>query len=807
MPGSVKSATLQGISTFLLFLAFSCAVLGNDFDSKAKPILSKHCFDCHGDGMKKGNVTLDEFKSDQEVAGSPDLWLRVLKNVRAGLMPPAKKERLSTDEMKSLEAFIKRTALAIDPAHADPGRVTIRRLNRVEYKNTIRDLMGIEFNADDEFPPDDSGYGFDNIGDVLTISPLLLEKYLQAAEKVVAEAVPTVARYVQEKTIPGKQFSTTNVNAEQMSFYKEAAVTNTTKTSKDGDYKITLDFAVRGAFNFDPGRADIVFKIDDVEKLRQEFKWENGKKFQFDFDEKWKAGEHTFVLELQPLSKPEDKKTSIDVRVNSVKIRGPLDPKDWVKSKNYDRFFFKDEPPASESERREYAREILARVCKKAFRRPVDARIIDRLTTIAETGFTTGGKNFEQGVAQAIVAVLATPRFLFRSEETVDPAAKFANVDEYALASRLSYFLWSSMPDDQLFELAERGELRKNLRSEIERMLEDERSRQLVDNFTGQWLQIRDVAGLAVNERAIFARERTPDQKPAEGGRRRFGPPKVELDDELRRAMQAETRMYFSYIMREDRSVLEMLDSDYTFVNAKLAKLYDIPDVEGKETRRVTVPKDSPRGGMLTHASLLLVTSNPTRTSPVKRGLFLLDNFFGTPPPPPPDDVPPLEDTEKEFKDHQPTLRETLEIHRAKPLCSSCHNRMDPLGLAMENFNALGLWREQERGQKIDAAGKLVTGETFSNVRELKQILATKRYVDFYRCLTEKLLTYALGRGLEYYDVEAVDKIVDLLEADKGRFSSLLIGVIESVPFQQRRNLSVTTASAISENKTVALEK
>ncbi len=777
---------------------------GGEFDSKIKPILSQHCYDCHGDGMNKGSVALDEFKSEQDALAATDLWAHVLKNVRAGLMPPEKKPRLSAEEFSTLETFIKRSAFRIDPAHPDPGRVTIRRLNRVEYKNTIRELMGIEFNVDEEFPPDDTGYGFDNIGDVLTISPLLLEKYLQAAEKIVADAVPTVSKYIQEKTLAGKNFSTDGVNAEQMSFYKAAAVTNTTKVSKDGDYKVTLDFAVRGAFNFDPGKATIVFKIDDKEKLRNDFKWENGKKFEFTYDENWKAGEHKFALELIPLSKPEEKKTSIDLRLNSVKIKGPLAQKDWVKSKNYERFFFKDEPPTGPAERHEYAREILTRFCKKAFRRPTDPKIVDRLTTIAETGYTQGGKNFEQGIAQAMVAVLATPRFLFRNEETVDPTARFSDVDEYALASRLSYFLWSSMPDDKLFELAEHGELRRNLKQQVDRMLKDDRSRQFVDNFTGQWLQVRDVMGIAVNERAIFARERT--EQPKEGERRnRFGPPKVELDDNLRRAMSEETRMYFSYIMKEDRSVLEMLDSDYTFVNPRLAKLYDFPELEGKETRRVTVPKDSPRGGMLTQASLLLVTSNPTRTSPVKRGLFLLDNFLGTPPPPPPPDIPNLDESAKGL-DHEPTLRETLEIHRNKPLCASCHNRMDPLGLAMDNFNALGLWRDQEKGQKIDSAGKLITGEAFSNVSELKHILATKRHSDFYRCLTEKLLTYALGRGLEFYDVEAVDRIVDKLEADQGRFSTLLTGVIESVPFQQRRNIPVTNAAKLTKDKTVAFE-
>jgi hypothetical protein len=275
--------------------------------------------------------------------------------------------------------------------------------------------------------------------------------------------------------------------------------------------------------------------------------------------------------------------------------------------------------------------------------------------------------------------------------------------------------------------------------------------------------------------------------------RRNNNKPEIELDRDLRRALRDETQMGFAYVMRQDRSVLELIDSDYTFLNERLARHYNLTnlsDVSSNEMRRVTLPADSPRGGVLTQGSMLIVTSNPTRTSPVKRGLFILDNILGMPPPPPPPNVPPLEDSEKDFKDHQPTLKETLELHRNKPLCSSCHSRMDPLGLALENFNALGMWREKERNQPIDAAGKLITGETFQGVREVKRVLVTKHRLDFYRCLTEKLLTYALGRGLEYYDVETVDRIVERLDRANGRFSALLIGIIESAPFQKRRNLS-----------------
>jgi hypothetical protein len=338
-------------------------------------------------------------------------------------------------------------------------------------------------------------------------------------------------------------------------------------------------------------------------------------------------------------------------------------------------------------------------------------------------------------------------------------------------------------------------------------MLKDSRSQEFVENFTGQWLQVRDVSGIAINERAIFFRD-SDLPKPPPGERRRGRnriEPKFELDGELRRAMREETQEYFKYIVQQNRSIREMLDSDYTFMNEKLAKVYEIPDVKGKNTRLVKLPEGSPRGGMLTHGSVLVVTSNPTRTSPVKRGLFVLDNFLGTPPPPPPPDVPELEVAEATFKDREPTLRESLELHRSAPLCSSCHTRMDPLGLALENFNALGAWRDKERGQPIDPSSKLITGESFEDIRGLRKILAEKRYMDFYRCFTEKLLTYALGRGLEFYDVATVDNIVAELEKNDGKFSTVLMGIIESPAFQKRRNVPTETAASSSGEK-VALK-
>jgi hypothetical protein len=790
---SLRQHRLTGLRGALLAAAATLTLTHaaeSEFQAKVQPILNKYCFDCHADGMDKGQVTLDHFKNETEVLEADELWLRVLRNVRAGLMPPEKKKKPTSEEIHILEGWIKNTAFGLDPADPDPGRVTVRRLNRVEYRNTIRDLMGIEFNTEEEFPPDDTGYGFDNIGDVLSLSPLLMEKYIQAAEKIVRDAVPTVARVIPERVITGRQMKGEGTTAEQISFYKEAKVSETFRAEHDGDYKVLLDFSIRGAFDFDPGRAVIVFKIDDEEKFRQEYGWESNKKQELEFDFNWPAGEHKFVIEIQPLKKPEEKKTFVDFRLNALTIRGPADPMYWAKTKNYDRFFPRSAVPEELAERRQYAREVLGAFARKAYRRPVDERAVDRLVAIAEDGYTHG-KGFEAAVGQAMVAVLASPRFLYRVEDSVDPSAKFAYVDEYALASRLSYFLWSTMPDETLFKLAEQGQLRSNLRPQVERMLKDNRSRQFVNHFTGQWLQVRDVTGIAINERAIFFRD-SDEPAPPPGDRRRFRrPPPFEFDGELRRSMQEETQEFVNYIVRDDRSVLEMIDSDYTFVNERLAKHYGLEGVEGRNTRKVQLPEGSPRGGLLTQGSVLVVTSNPTRTSPVKRGLFVLENFLGTPPPPPPANVPDLEEAAKEIKGREPSLRETLELHREQPLCSSCHNRMDPLGLAMENFNALGMWRESERGQKIEAEGKLITGEAFTNIVELKKIIVDKRKEDFYHCLTEKLMTYALGRGVEYYDTAAIDKIVEDLAADNGRFSTLLYGVIESAPFQKRRNVPV----------------
>ncbi|MDA1274818.1 MAG: DUF1592 domain-containing protein [Verrucomicrobia bacterium] len=843
--GSMSRAVLNGVGSLAFWMLFASpgSEAGEhseqNFRKHIQPILAEYCYDCHGDGTKKGGIAFDELNPGNALQ-ERDLWLKVIKNLRAGLMPPEKKPHPSADQIRQIVDWIKYDAFGIDPENPDPGSVALHRMNRTEYSNTIRDLMGVEFPATEEFPPDDTGYGFDNIGDVLTMSPILMEKYVRAAETIVAEAVPTVSKVVREFTIPGKEFvesedSKNNTAASHSnsarslsgesplinSFYAPFKVFHEVSVDVAGDYQLVLNLTVRGAFDFDPGRCRLIFRVDDREVWQEDFKWQDRKKYRPEIASRWLPGKHSLSFELQPLTPVEEKQTSVDMQILSVDVLGPLAPESWIRPENYSRFFSRDEPPQSAEERREYARDLLASFASKAFRRRVEPATIDRLASFAESFYRTPGKRFEEGIARAMVAVLASPRFLFRVEEVQSPVPgeKYPLVDEYALASRLSYFLWSTMPDEELLNLAGKGQLRINLSSQIERMLTHKRSSEFVGNFVGQWLQVRDLEGIQIDARTVLARDQgrdrqmerdrnrftelrkipedqlTPEQAKEldeirAGFRRRFRAPTVELNRELRQAMRRETEMLFDYVMREDRSVIELIDSDYTFLNERLAKHYGVSGVAGDEMQKVALPVGSPRGGVLTHGSVLIVTSNPTRTSPVKRGLFVLDNILGIPPPPPPADVPALEESEKEIADHEPTLKEVLEAHRNKPLCASCHSRMDPLGLALENFNALAMWRDKERGMPIETPGKLITGEPFEDVRELKRILAKDRRADFYRCLTEKLLTYALGRGLDYFDIESVDQIVARLENGDGRFSSLLSGIIESAPFQRKRDES-----------------
>ncbi len=607
------------------------------------------------------------------------------------------------------------------------------------------------------------------------------------------------------RTVSGREFRAENgpATGENMNARRAVTVVRSFPVEKTDKYHLTLELETRGSFDFDASRCKVVCRIDGEEKFTEDVVWSERRTIRREFDLQWTAGRHTVSFEVVPLDatgaplaaeavaagaragtesrrgdgRPQPT-TSVTVRIAGATLRGPLSPEHWQVPENHARFFPAGAAPADAAGRDRYARELLTDFTRRAYRRPAESGKLDRLVELAREVYAQPERTFEEGMGRAMMAVLGSPRFLFRVEghEAVAPGARSAPVDEWSLATRLSYFLWSTMPDEELFGLAARGELRKNLRAQVARMLQDAKAQAFVRNFTGQWLQARDVESVPINARVVLG----PNAPRNRDGR-------IEFDGAFRRLMRSETEMYFEHLIREDRSVLELVDSNYTFLNEKLANHYGVPGVTGDNLRKVELPPDSPRGGVLTQGTVLAVTSNPTRTSPVKRGLFILENILGTPPPPAPPNVPDLEEAKKEFGGREPKLSEMLAVHRSNKLCASCHARMDSLGLALENFNALGGWRAQDAGQPIEPAGELITGEKFADVRELKRVLVRDREHDIYHCMAEKLLTYALGRGLEYYDTPALDEITErLLHAD-GKMSALLAGVVESVPFQRTR--------------------
>jgi hypothetical protein len=770
------------------------------FHEVVEPILRDKCYDCHGDGESRAGVAFDTL--DQSPIGihdgllkNPELWLKVLNNTRANIMPPAGHPRPTPAEQATLEQWIKFAAFNEDPENPDPGRVTVHRLNRAEYRNTIHDLMGVDFNSELQFPNDDSGYGFDNIADVLNISPMLTEKYLNAAQAIVDEAVPTVSRVMPTTVVTGKDFLDqdgvrTGAGLKSgngmvgMSYFQEWKVSHAFHITTAGEYRVVIEQAIRGSFNFVPGRCTVTLLVDGKPIAKNDYAWKGSNSndeltpsFFNDYNARWQPGDHVVAITLHPLDPaPTTKGADILYFLRSVKLEGPTDPKQWVHPANYEKFFPRPDAPANAAARRDYARELIGAFASKAYRRPVRADTLEQLVGLAEKVYAEPGNTFEMGVSRAMVAVLASPRFLFRIEAT-EPAAPgqvYARLDEFSLAARLSYFLWSTLPDDELLKLAGNRQLRQNLVPQVQRMLADPRAAAFVKNFSGQWLQARAVENVAINEPVVLQSEGVTS--------------KQQVTADQRKALEQEPAACFDYVARNNRSVLEFLDSDYVFLNQTLAGYYGIaPDVKGPEMRKVMLPAGDPRGGVLTMGSTLMVTSNPTRTSPVKRGKWVLENILGAPPPPPPPNVPDLDETAKKLADHTPTQREILAAHRANPVCASCHDRMDPLGLAMENFNALGWWREKVKGLPVDSSGQLFTGEKFKDVAQLKHVLVAEHRREFYRCLTEKLLTYAVGRGVEYYDVPTVDAIVARLDTNGGRFMSLLLGVIESAPFQEQR--------------------
>ncbi|MCA9128533.1 MAG: DUF1592 domain-containing protein [Planctomycetales bacterium] len=830
-----------------LFCLLQCSLAkaqSLDFVKDIKPVLSEYCFSCHANGESSGGMSLDQLVAEKDESRAIDEWYRVLKQLQSGLMPPADEPQPSRQQRVAIEHWIKYGAFGLNPESPDPGRVTIRRLNQVEYRNTIRDLLDVDYDTSANFPADDTGHGFDNIGEVLSMSPLLLEKFVNAAKDIVTSVVPVVSRVPRTRSVLGKQFEQVGPlpeTNEQMgggsdsndyltlSYYSEAEAKANLDVEFPGSYVLRLNLTSKETYvdnQFDANTCEFSFSVDGDVLLRETFVRQGGREYVFDFERSFTPGLHELRVGVKPTSDTTQVR-QLRLDIKSIDLVGPDNPELFVSPASYDRFFPKP-VPTDELARRGYARELLGAFAKRAFRRPVNEGDLDRLVALAESVYGQGD-TFESGISQAMIAILASPRFLFREESwMVDGDGKYPLIDEHSLASRLSYFIWSTMPDQELTQLADHGKLRANLDLQIDRMLHDSKAQALFENFIGQWLRVRAVDNIQINADAVIGREPTSIDPEADIRRTRFFTlfrkgvhrtkaeeieyeqekenylrsfgrgSRFELTEELRTAMRREAEMLFEHIVTSNRSLLELVDCDYTFLNEPLWAHYQIAGIEpvvGEEMRLVSLPKSSQRGGVLTQGATLVVTSNPDRTSPVKRGLFILENILGTPAAAPPPDIPPLDNVKSDSK-KQLSLRETLAIHRQDALCSSCHNQMDPLGLALENFNALGRYRDQELGQAIDVQGKLTTGESFTSVSDLKKILVTNRKSEIYRCITEKLMTYALGRSVEYTDTDTVDSLVSELEKHDGQAQTLVRGIIHSAAFQRARNRRSTIVSS-----------
>ena len=769
-------------SAFAIISMSASAVVAADqaeiYEKEIVPILATYCFDCHTDGIEKGDFAMDQFEDLEKHLDDKKHWLPIWNNLRSQIMPPSEEDQPSTEEKKKLVAWIENAVFKLDPDQPDPGRVIIRRLNRSEYRHAVFDLLGVEFNTMDAFPADDTGYGFDNIGSVLSISPLLMEKYFAAADEVVALALPEgAAAQVPRVDLDGKKFKAplaSDTDASWMPFARSQKVTLDQEILWDGDYQVTVEYSIHGATEATTDEATLKMNAGGNPIGEIALGWDQRPVIKMEGEANLQKGKQTIEVNLISGKRPVAGEEDLFFKLQRVILTGPLGGEQKELSKGY-RMIFVDGPPPEEpmaSER--YARKIMRSFVSRAFRKPLDEQTIDRLIAIVKEVDREPGKSFEDGIKQAIAACLASPRFLFRVELQPEPnnAGKVVELDEYSLASRLSFFLWSSVPDDELLSLAFNTKLRANLRAQVDRMLADPRSQRLTESFIGQWLQARDVETVPVNAKSVLGLETNRDASQV-------------FDPRLRSDMRRETELLFEFILREKRPAEELISANYSFLNERLAKFYGISGVEGEEFQPIDLTEHPERGGLLTQGTFLMVTSNPTRTSPVKRGLFVLDNILGTPPPPAPPNIPALEKAGETVEN--PTMREMMQIHRDSPDCRGCHARMDPIGLGLENFNALGQFRTKENGKPIDTTGQLVTGETFTTVAELKNLLASNRKQDLYRCISEKLLTYAIGRGVEYHDSTTITLLTQRMENNGGQLRELIQGIVESVPFQKRR--------------------
>ncbi|HEY2013847.1 MAG TPA: DUF1592 domain-containing protein [Bryobacteraceae bacterium] len=748
--------------------------------SSPRALADKYCIGCHSQRAKTAGIVLEGL--DWTHPGTSAAILeKVIRKVQTGEMPPAGMPR---PDRATAAAFAEGLEDALDryrSANPDPGRPAVHRLNRAEYSNAIRDLLALDIKPGATLPIDDSGFGFDNIGDVLSMSPALLERYMSAAHLTSRLAVGDLTMKPSEEEFSARRGKSPDRVSDDLPFDSRGGLSFSYYFPLDAEYRIRV--RLNGG---DPGATATPYEI----RLPI------------------KAGLRTVgVTFLRESAKPEisspparkgaaapvkpsksDAPSEMDLRldgarlkrfqvpppaaggapqVDKVLVAGPYNPTDRGDTASREKIFV-CRPPAGGGDDDACAQTILSGLARRAFRRPVTDSDVKPLMAFYRSGRSEG--DFDRGIEKALRAMLVSPDFLFRIERdprNATPAASGAgnvyHVGDYDLASRLSFFLWSSIPDDELLNLADQGKLKDPavLEQQVRRMLADERSQSLVSNFAGQWLYLRNLEAQKPDP-VIF-----PD-----------------FDENLRQGFEQETTLFFQSILREDRSILDLLDSNYTYLNQRVAEHYGIPNIYGSQFRKVTLT-DPNRGGLLGQGSILTVTAYPNRTSVVQRGKWVLETLLGSPPPPPPPDIPELKPKGKDGKEL--TVRQQMEQHRTNAVCASCHSRMDPLGFALENFDGVGKWRSEDAGSAIDPSGRLPDGTKFSGPAELKKILATTKRDEFVSTATEKLLTYALGRGLEYYDKPTVRSITREAARENYRFSALVTAIVKSTPFQMRR--------------------
>ena len=755
----------------MLFLSFSSAMT---FAQRAAEIptsqildntLQQYCVVCHNETLRTADFSLEGVTAS-ELSKHTSALEKVLRRLASGEMPPTGMPRPSESARFELVSWLEARLDEHASDNPNPGSPAIHRLNRAEYSNAIRDLLGIDLDHSEDLPADDSGYGFDNIGDVLTVSPLHIEKYISAARRASRLAVGTLTpKPIVERYAP--QAGTQNEAIDGLPQNERGGILFKHVFPFYADYTITIRVRGRRMPHMPSPQLDVRVDGERIKLIDSAFsnlEAQQGTRL-YEIPLTIEAGEHEiaagFLNEylIPETSSEGDLNSAFNYSVDYVLIGGPYATTRVGIQESQERIFICR--PADVDQEEDCARKILSNLARRGYRGPVTSEDINPLIALFSEGRKDGG-SFEHGIEMALSGLLVSPRFLYRSPAlpeggNVNEIYELSDID---LASRLSFFLWSSIPDEELLLIAEEGNLKKPeiLSAQIDRMLTDPKARALVDNFGGQWLHLRNV------------QDWTPDPERYDY-----------FDNSLRYAFQQETELFIANMIKEDRSILDLIDADYTFVNERLAEYYGIDGVEGGYFRRVPLIGTG-RGGLLGQGSILMVTSYPTRTSPVLRGKWVLENLLGSPPPPPPPDVPALDDSAEISAG---SLREALEQHRANAACAVCHDRLDPLGFALESFDAVGRKRVTEHGLEVDDTGSLPDGTVVDGIDGLRNVLMMRKD-EFVETFAEKLLTYAIGRGLEPSDRSTLREIRRTVEASDYRFSALVGGIVGSVPFRMR---------------------